>query len=137
MNPHKHVTVGGLTWAVVSANERATTHAGRHFFATRCRTSVPWVIRELDANIAETGSGKPLLVFRNNYETSDLSRAVREICGHRPAFHTCENCLLIYEGSHENCPACGTKYADPHPSLTHEEDWAAMQARRAALEVAA
>lgn len=48
--PRKTVTVGGIEWTIISANERSTTHAGRHFFACRCsrQQNALWTIEELD-----------------------------------------------------------------------------------------
>lgn len=130
MKIYKHVIVGGLTWAVLSKGERATTHAGRHFFASRCNSRRPWIIREHDCDITQTGCAKPLLVWRNDYETADLSQAVKEICGQDPEIRFCHDCLTTYAGDHPNCPNCGAENADPHPSVTFEEHRAAMQARR-------
>lgn len=134
----KHVTVGGLTWAVVSANERAITHDNRHFLAVRCRSGRPWSIHELDANIAETGSAKPLRVFSERYDTGDLSSTVREICGEPPFSRTCDTCFAI--DAHEpgtHCFVCGSEYSELHPSVPFEEHRDAMLARNAAHEVAA
>jgi hypothetical protein len=101
MKIRKYVTVGGLKWAVISANERSVTHADRHFFSCRCYPSGPWSIYEHDCDIAQTGSAKPLLVFANDYETRELSDAVQKICA-------------------------GSQL---HPSRTFEEHRAAMKAR--------
>lgn len=46
--PRKTVTVGGITWTIISANERSTTHAGRHFFACRCDRHPLWRIEEMN-----------------------------------------------------------------------------------------
>lgn len=44
----KTVQVGGVTWTIISRNERATTHAGRHFFACRCSRNPLWRIDEMN-----------------------------------------------------------------------------------------
>lgn len=130
MRPTKHVTVGGLTWTVISANERAITHAGRHFFACRCRCARPWKIHEHDSDITRAGAARPLKVFTNGYHTATLSQAVKEICGEPPATRFCEHCSSTYEGELPDCPYCGADSTEPHPWVTFEEHWAAMQARR-------
>jgi hypothetical protein len=74
------VNTGGMSWRVVSRNEREATHNGRHFFARRCRPGVPWLIEELDRSITDHGIAEPLYVWANGYEVNDLSGAVRDIC---------------------------------------------------------
>lgn len=44
------VTVDGITWEIISRDERQTTHAGRHFFACRCYNQPLWHIDEMTAN---------------------------------------------------------------------------------------
>lgn len=87
--PLKPVNSNGLTWQHVSRNERTITHAGRHFFACRCRPGTPWEIHEHDRCINTHGSATPLRVWDNNYHISQLSDAIRcivgELDGHHPS----------------------------------------------------
>lgn len=133
MNPreYKTVTVYGLTWAVMSRNERCVTHAGRHFFAVRCNPKRAWHIHEHDCDIAQTGSAKPLLVFTNDYETHHLSDAVREICG-ADGTYCCQTCFTVFRLAFQSCPACGEQRGEAHPSMPFEQHRAAMKARHAA-----
>lgn len=70
------VTVSGLTWTVHSANERSVTHQGRHFFAARCG-GLQWTITEVSDGTT-TGS-TVVRTFTNKYDTSELSRSIKEI----------------------------------------------------------
>lgn len=106
MKYQKTVKVGGLTWSVISRNERSSTHEGRHFFAARCHLTAEWRLTEDDQNIAEAETSRALKVWLNTYKTADLSRVVKDICGNGPG-------------------------AEPHPFVTFAEWRAQMQARRA------
>lgn len=57
MDIKKTVCVKGVTWQVLSANERNCTIEGRHFFARRCKPSTPWVLTEHDCDITKSKSG--------------------------------------------------------------------------------
>lgn len=128
MKINKHVTVGGLTWAVISRNERSVTHAGRYFFAARCNPKRPWHIHEHDCDIVKTGAAKPLLIFTYDYETAELSASVREICGEIPEIRLCQACYMPYRGEHTQCPYCLAASIERHPSMTLEEWRAATKA---------
>lgn len=106
MKDRKTVTVAGLTWTVISRNERSTTHDGRHFFAARCDPKGNWRLTEDDRNIAESETSRALKVWLTTYKTGELSRVVKDICGNGPG-------------------------AEPHPWVTFAEWRARMQARRA------
>lgn len=83
----KTITSVGMQWTVINANERETTHAGRHFFAARCGASNPWRIREVDRPISGwtwpfgLGSALTLRHHGGEHETKQLTQAVMEICG--------------------------------------------------------
>lgn len=80
MKTRKTVTVKGVTWTILSANERCTTIKGRHFFASRCRSNTPWYLREHDCDITSSATGAfeiGYLQFR--LETSHLSLAVLDV----------------------------------------------------------
>lgn len=57
MKIQKTVTVKGVTWQVISANERNCTIEGRHFFARRCKPSTPWFLTEHDCDITKSEDG--------------------------------------------------------------------------------
>lgn len=100
------VTSGGLTWSVHSRNERAITHAGRHFFAVRCRSGLPWKLIELDRSIDE-GSARELRRTLSGYETAELSDAVRRFCGDpgRTPW-LCPACYVVNQADAVTCGAC-------------------------------
>lgn len=125
----KTVTVGGLTWHVLSANERTTTHAGRHFFAVRCNSKRPWRIDEHDCDISQTGSAKPLRAFTSEYSTADLSQSVHEICGAPLEHYTCPDCFTSMFKPGATCTECGHP-VDAHPSMPFEQYRAQMMRGR-------
>ena len=80
MKTRKTVTVKGVIWTILSANERCTTFKGRHFFASRCRSNTPWYLREHDCDITTSATG----AFEISYhpftlETDHLSLAVLDV----------------------------------------------------------
>lgn len=79
MKERKKVTVFGIIWTVLSANERSCTEAGRHFMASRCSSKSDWYLREHDQNIGETGCAKEVGYLKYRLCTSDLSLAVLDI----------------------------------------------------------
>lgn len=125
---YRTVKSNGMSWRVISANEREATHEGRHFFACRCGSARTWAIDEHDQSITEHGVAKPIRVWRNGYRTEDLSDAVREICGAPPKLRTCGQCFAVYAGDRSECPQCGAAHAEIHPSRSFEEDRALTRA---------
>lgn len=81
MKTYKTVNAQGLQWRVCSANERTITHAGRHFFAMRCRSGRPWMLEELDQCIATHGTAKTIRDHGRSFEIGELSDAVRIAVG--------------------------------------------------------
>lgn len=84
MKTRKTVTVKGITWTILSANERVcTTCPGRFFFASRCNSKSQWFLREHDCDITASATGAReigYLPFR--LETDHLSLAVLDIAKH-------------------------------------------------------
>lgn len=84
MKTRKTVTVKGITWTILSANERAcVTCPGRFFFASRCNSKSQWFLREHDCDITTSATGARevgYLPFR--LETDHLSLAVLDIAKH-------------------------------------------------------
>jgi hypothetical protein len=70
----KTVNVGGLTWTIISANERSTSHNGRHFFACRCNPKTLWLIEEL--NQAQVHGSRAVGTVAKNVLTKALSLMV-------------------------------------------------------------
>lgn len=80
MKDRKTVTIKGVIWTILSANERCTTVSGRHFFASRCNSKSPWYLCEHDCDItaSETGAREVgYLPFR--LKTDYLSLSVIDI----------------------------------------------------------
>lgn len=80
MKDRKQVTIKGITWTILSANERVCTVEGRHFFASRCRSNTPWYLREHDCDITTSATGASeigYLQFR--LDTGYLSLAVLDV----------------------------------------------------------
>lgn len=80
MKDRKQVTIKGITWTILSANERVCTVEGRHFFASRCRSGTPWYLREHDCDITTSATGASeigYLQFR--LDTGHLSLAVLDV----------------------------------------------------------
>lgn len=76
----KTVTVKGITWTILSANERCTTVEGRHFFAGRCGSKSQWYLREHDCNITESSSGaREVGYLQFRLDTDHLSLAVLDV----------------------------------------------------------
>ncbi len=117
----------GMAWKVLSKNERTTVHAGRFFYAVRCRPGA-YKIHEHDCDIAVTGSAKPLRVFDLKYQAFELSAAVREICGEITTPGTCVSCFAYMPAKAEQCPDCGQIQPPRHPSTEWDEHVAKMRA---------
>lgn len=132
MRERKTVEVGGVTWIVISRNERSTTWKGRHFFACRCNPRRDWRLSEDDQNIGETGFAKPLRIYTKAVPTPLLSETVREICGEAPPFVICDRdeCMQAYGVELDRCPYCYAPAAVQFPSITHEQ-WRAQLRDRA------
>ena len=80
MKTRKTVTIKGITWTILSANERACTVEGHHFFASRCRSSTPWYLREHDCDITASATGaRELGYLQFRLETAHLSLAVLDV----------------------------------------------------------
>lgn len=78
----KQVTVNGIAWTIVSANERICTNAGRHFFALRCNSGKPWAIVEMDRDLL-CGSAREIGYLPHRLTTQHLSLAVLSITSRR------------------------------------------------------
>lgn len=76
---YKAVKSGGLEWTVMSRNERAITHEGRHFLAARCNPSRAWTIIEMDRSLVEHGTAKEVKRFLILFDTRWLSDGIRDI----------------------------------------------------------
>lgn len=124
------VNNNGMQWSVLSRNERTTVHAGRYFFAVRCRSGAAYSIHEHDCDIAVTGSAKPLRAFNLKYDAWELSNAVREICGEVTNPGTCVSCFASVAPDGEHCTCCGQAQPPRHPSTPWDEHVAKMIARR-------
>lgn len=75
----KHVTVKGITWTIVSSNERICSSCpGRHFFALRCHSGKPWAIIEMDRDLL-AGSAREIGYLPHRLLTQHLSLAVLDI----------------------------------------------------------
>jgi len=72
----KTISVGGLTWNIISANERSTSHGGRHFFAYRCNPKSGWRIDE--TNQAEVNGSRNLRVIGLAMGTKELSSHIKK-----------------------------------------------------------
>lgn len=80
MKDRKQVTIKGITWTILSANERVCTVEGRHFFASRCRSKTPWYLREHDCDITAGATGaREVGYLPYRLETDHLSLAVLDI----------------------------------------------------------
>lgn len=80
MKDRKQVTIKGITWTILSANERVCTVKGRHFFASRCRSKTPWYLREHDCDITASATGaREVGYLPYRLETDHLSLAVLDI----------------------------------------------------------
>lgn len=80
MKNRKTITIKGITWTILSANERVCTVEGRHFFASRCRSSTPWYLREHDCNITESAVGaREIGYLQFRLKTGDLTLAVLDV----------------------------------------------------------
>lgn len=80
MKTRKTVTIKGITWKILSANERCTTVEGRHFFAGRCGSKSQWYLREHNCDITTSSTGAreiSFLPFR--LDTDHLSLAVLDV----------------------------------------------------------
>jgi hypothetical protein len=121
-----------MVWTVISRNERSTVHAGRFFFAVRCRSGADYSIHEHDQDLAATGSAKELRVFTLKYNVWELSNAVREICGEITEPGSCVQCFTCVSPEADLCACCGQVQPPRHPSTSLDEYRAAMQARHAA-----
>jgi hypothetical protein len=73
----KTVSVQGINWSVISANERSCCHSGRFFMARRCNSRSPWRVSEHDCDI--TVKGMALVIRRSMVPLtiSELSIAVK------------------------------------------------------------
>lgn len=127
------VNSNGMKWSVISRNERSTVHAGRFFFAVRCKSGAAYSIHEHDCDIAVTGSAKPLAVFTLKYDAWVLSDAVREICGGEVSEPgTCVRCFASVSPKVDQCACCGQVQPPRHPFTSFEEHRTNMMARHAA-----
>lgn len=81
MKNRKTVTVKGITWTILSANERVcTTCPGRFFFAGRCNSKSQWFLREHDCDITASAMGaREVGYVPYRLETDHLSLAVLDI----------------------------------------------------------
>ena len=76
----KQVTVSGITWKVISQNERCCVHGGRFFSASRCNNKTAWRLAEDDGDITASADGVKELGFCPvRLETKQLSGQVLSI----------------------------------------------------------
>lgn len=124
MKVQKIVTVDGVEWKVVGANERGTTRGDRHFYASRHRSSGCWNLREHDQQIDVTGQAKVLRYFLEEYDPEVISAAVLEICGEAQPVRTCRNCYMLSQVDGDVCPNCGAhEMHEAHPFTTSREEY--------------
>ena len=77
MKVYKKVKVKGLAWSVLSANERACSFKGRHFFALRCHSKMLWSLTEHDCDITSSSDGaRQVGYLEHRLPTPLLSNAV-------------------------------------------------------------
>lgn len=72
--PIKTVKIGVFEWTIISANERSTSHNGRHFFACRCSPKHYWSIDEMSQS--EWNGSKLIGRVGTALQTSQLSECV-------------------------------------------------------------
>lgn len=112
----------GMTWTVVSRNERAITYDGRHFFAGRCRPKSMWVLRELDGDVEAAGR-REIGRTPQRFYTEQLSGAVRVLCDETRMLNNklpwlCPACF--HPSIHPtDCGHCGEPFASLVPPPSH------------------
>lgn len=80
MKDRKQVTTKGITWTVLSTNERVCLVSGRHFFAVRCNPMQMWSIVEMDGDLF-SGPRRQIGYLPHRLGTEHLSLAVLDIVG--------------------------------------------------------
>lgn len=82
MREYKKVVVKGITWTILSANERTCQVEDRHFMASRCTPKSMWFLREHNCDIISSADGaKEVGYCRFRLATEMLSLAVLHIVG--------------------------------------------------------
>lgn len=76
---YNKVLTNGQEWLVTGKNERGTSVGNRHFYARRGLRKKTWTIIEHDQSLVLHGTAMPLFVYANNYETAELTDAVKRI----------------------------------------------------------